>query len=200
MGNRHIDCPFGVTRDSLALPGWKKVGTWSLALLGTYIIQTEKNVLKPLLTNAQPIVWSVHDGNLFANSDRVFPPTFAMTIDTELCDYRSGCSGDGMSIVYSLEASTICSSKSHTSNSPTEEGLRVVVGLTDQTGEPVTPRFVAIELTRYHGHAIRISAIRMISFEARYNSFMESMESSSMRGGQLRAHLQGEHPHQGMNQ
>ncbi|KAJ5267316.1 hypothetical protein N7478_010124 [Penicillium angulare] len=147
-----------------------------------------------------PIVWSVHDGDLLANGDRVFPPTSSMTIDAELCAYSKGCIGAYVSLKYSLEPSTMLHSKGRTDDAPTKEGVRVLVGLTDRTGEPITPSFIAVEVTGYHGDAMHITAIRLIPYDAISKGFMKSMETSSMRSGQSRTHLQGEHPNQRINQ
>ncbi|KAJ5267351.1 hypothetical protein N7478_010159 [Penicillium angulare] len=147
-----------------------------------------------------PIVWSVHDDDLLANGDRVFPPTSAMTIDAELCAYSKGCIGAHVSLKYSLEASMMLHSKGRTDDAPTKEGVRVLVGLTDSTGEPITPSFIAIEVTGYHGGATHITAIRLIPSDTISKDFMKSVKTSSMRGGQLRTHLPNQHPNQRINQ
>lgn len=69
-----------------------------------------------------------------------------------------------MSLKYSLEASTILHAKGRIDDAFTKEGVLILVGLTDRTGEPIIPSFIAIEVIRYHRYTRNITTIRLVPF------------------------------------
>ena len=138
-------------------------------------------------------MWSVHDSQLFANDDRVFPPTLAMTINAALYDYADRSENGYIPLKYSLEVRDLSAADDRPYDRPAKGGVRVTVGLNDESGESVTPSLITIDMTRYDG-GIQITAIRLGSSKMQDSTELTSIRSSNVKGGQLGTKLSGQRP------
>ncbi|KAJ5733783.1 hypothetical protein N7493_002569 [Penicillium malachiteum] len=101
------------------------------------------------------INWSMQDGSLYANNDRVFPPSKSMHVKAPRFDGTH--IEEQVHLYYSLEARPL---SSHEVGAPNTI-VRVRVELHNQQGDPVTPNIVVLDLLDHPDGSLRIAKIRI---------------------------------------
>lgn len=107
----------------------------------------------------QSLKWSIINGSLYANEDRVFPPSMSMQLHAPR---REGpekvlVGKEEVDVSYALEARPLSSRE----NGSTSQIVRVRVDLCDSEGEPVTPQAVVLDLLAHPDGTPRIARVRM---------------------------------------
>ncbi|KAJ6016158.1 hypothetical protein N7540_010749 [Penicillium herquei] len=101
------------------------------------------------------INWSMQDGSLYANNDRVFPPSKSMHV--KLPRYEDTHIEEQVHLYYSLDARPLSSHEVGAPNSL----VRVRVELLNRQGDAVTPNIVVLDLLDHPDGSLRIAKIRI---------------------------------------
>ncbi|KAJ5730635.1 uncharacterized protein N7483_005143 [Penicillium malachiteum] len=101
------------------------------------------------------ISWSMQDGSLYANNDRVFPPSKSMHVKAPR--FEGTHIEEQVHLYYSLDARPLSSHEVGAPNSL----VRVRVELLNRQGDPVTPNIVVLDLLDHPDGSLRIAKIRI---------------------------------------
>ncbi|KAJ5621621.1 hypothetical protein N7528_006404 [Penicillium herquei] len=101
------------------------------------------------------INWSMQDGSLYANNDRVFPPSKSMHVRAPR--YDDTHIEEQVHLYYSLDARPLSSREVGAPNTI----VRVRVELLNRQGDPVTPNIVVLDLLDHPDGSLRIAKIRI---------------------------------------
>ncbi|KAJ5623612.1 hypothetical protein N7490_012217 [Penicillium lividum] len=111
----------------------------------------------PSIESYLSVEWSMQDGSLFANGDRVFPPSMSMQVHAPRYESTQKTRLDSETYYYSLEVRPLTS---HEVGAP--HGIvRVQVEFLDQHGDPVTANTVVLDLLDHPDGNPRITKIRI---------------------------------------
>ena len=128
--------------------------------MNSYLVSSFNRSMGDLHSNvSQSLKWAVINGSLFANGDRVFPPSMSMQLHAP---QREGTAktlgmGDEIDLSYALEARPLSTEE----NGSTSTIVRVRVDLFDHKGDSVTTDAVVVDLLSRPDGSSCITRIRM---------------------------------------
>lgn len=98
----------------------------------------------------------MHDGSLYANNDRIFPPSKSMSLQASRYETADKTQFDEkVQLYYSLDARPLNAHEAPMGI------VRINVDLFDQQGDPVTPNTVVLDLLDHPDGSLRIAKIRI---------------------------------------
>ncbi|KAJ5593834.1 uncharacterized protein N7459_000042 [Penicillium hispanicum] len=150
---------------------------WAISIVGAIAssipVATSHEIHLPYLPSAGPdkpadsylsVKWSIANGSLYANQDRIFPPAMSMKLHAPRYEnsQKPRADAEDLELSFSLDARPLPIETPGSSR-----GLvRVSVEVLDIRGEPVTSHAVMLDLLSYPDDSARITRIRMIPGQA----------------------------------
>ncbi|KAJ5935466.1 hypothetical protein N7466_005013 [Penicillium verhagenii] len=121
--------------------------------------------------------WAVDNGSLFANNDRIFPPSIPMQlyVPRQKDTTQTPSTDDIIGLFYALEVRPL---PERPDSTPTF--IRIRVNLLDSQGASVTDEIVVVDLLRQHDGSTIISQIRLDSIQRHGDDGYNSVEPCYM--------------------
>ncbi|KAJ5116971.1 hypothetical protein N7456_001319 [Penicillium angulare] len=137
------------------------------------------------------VEWSIKGGSLFANNDRVFPPSPSMQVHAPQYDGPQKIrNSKQVELYYSLDARPLSTHEVGAPNSI----VRVSVELLDKQGNNVTPETVVLDLLDHPDGNMRITRLRMKPRKSQQQAQSENQQPWQIKYWQSEVGRIAKHP------
>ncbi|KAJ5261062.1 hypothetical protein N7478_011657 [Penicillium angulare] len=137
------------------------------------------------------VEWSIKGGSLFANNDRVFPPSTSMQVHAPQYDGpQKTRNSKQRELYYSLDARPLSTHEFGAPNSI----VQISVELLDQQGNNVTPNTVVLDLLDHPDGNMRITRLRTEPRKSKQSTHSENEQSWQMKYWQSEVGRVAKHP------